>query len=414
MQFMSISIFISHSSSDEDLAKALIRLLRAAIALSPESIRCTSVLGFKLPTGADVDAQLRNEVLEATIFIALLTEHALNSTFVLFELGARWGVKKPLFPLMTRGITGSKLNGPLRAIHARECSATEEVYQFLNDVAEALGVDLFPPHTYQSELRAFQDSALVAPSKTTALPIQSAPTPSELPLPSRGVLDLSSREICEKLRDAIPLQASDLAKEYVGYDIDWETTLSDAFKNSGTDKIGLHLHPWEPHGYDICIHCDTTLAKNPEFAALRKGTPVRLQGRIIHAKEFSIDIDALKLSVLPADPPNVTRICAFLADVRAMIGADASQSFSDRSIEEVIKGQMRMGHPQGLKLIDAKRVTPYVDAYSKKHRLLVLYSALNIIQTSKVYTDRQRESLGFGIENEIHDIENGASLLGHS
>lgn len=414
MQFMSISIFISHSSSDEDLAKALIRLLRAAIALSPESIRCTSVLGFKLPTGADVDAQLRNEVLEASIFIALLTERALDSTFVLFELGARWGMKKSLFPIMARGITGSKLDGPLRAIHARESSASEEIYQFLADVAKALNVEQFQPQKYQTELRAFQDLASAAPTKSIDHAVHIADEPAEKSAQSRGPLYLSPREICEKLRNVAPLQVPEMAKGFVGYEIDWETKLASATKASHGDTVDLILNPLDRYGPDIGIYCSTTLARNPELGVLLQHAPIRLQGRITGVNRHDVKVDASELSLLPEDSPNVTRVSAFISDVRAMIGAEASQAFSDRSIEDVIKGQVRMGHPQGLKLIDEKRVTPYVDAYSKKHRLLVLYSALNVIQTSKVYTDRQRESLGFGIENEIHDIENGASLLGHS
>lgn len=89
---MQTRVFISHSSADQDLAEALIRLLRSALPLQPDIIRCTSVGGYKLPTGTEVDAQLRKEVVEAELFIALITKDSLDSTYVLFELGARWGV----------------------------------------------------------------------------------------------------------------------------------------------------------------------------------------------------------------------------------------------------------------------------------------------------------------------------------
>ena len=233
---MPIKVFISHSSADKDLAEALIRLLRAALALQPDSIRCTSVRGYKLPTGAEVDAQLRNEVVEAATFVALLTKASLDSTYVLFELGARWGIKKPLFPLLARGITGGALDGPLRAINARECGSPEEVYQFLAEMADSLKVEHFRPQVFQPELRAFIASATenLQPSKLTAA-TQSQPGVAIIPVanvPVRGTLTLSAREICTKLRDAAPLQVEEMARGFIGYTVDWETTFSSAYPDT--------------------------------------------------------------------------------------------------------------------------------------------------------------------------------------
>jgi hypothetical protein len=44
----SVDIFLSHSSADEKIAKALIDLLRDAFHMEPARIRCTSVPGYKL------------------------------------------------------------------------------------------------------------------------------------------------------------------------------------------------------------------------------------------------------------------------------------------------------------------------------------------------------------------------------
>ena len=86
-----IKIFISHSSRDIALAKPVIDLLRLALNLSDEEIRCTSVPGYKLPGGAETDQQIRKELLAAPVFIGLVTDAGLASIYVLFELGARWG-----------------------------------------------------------------------------------------------------------------------------------------------------------------------------------------------------------------------------------------------------------------------------------------------------------------------------------
>jgi hypothetical protein len=197
---MSIQVFISHSGEDKDLAEALIRLLRAALPVAPDSIRCTSVHGYKLPTGAGVDAQIRGEAVEAKTFIALLTPASLVSTYVLFELGARWGIGRSLFPLVARGTTAAALAGPLHAIHAREC-VEPEMYQFLGDVANALGVQQHSPQVFHTELVTFVGKA----AATNTLPTVSTQT-AVTDAPVHGPLILSAREICKEVREAPPLQ----------------------------------------------------------------------------------------------------------------------------------------------------------------------------------------------------------------
>jgi hypothetical protein len=85
-----ILVLISHSSRDVDLASALIELLRAGLGLVATQIRCSSVDGYRLPAGVDTDAQLRKEIANAGVLVGLLTPSSLSSTYVLFELGARW------------------------------------------------------------------------------------------------------------------------------------------------------------------------------------------------------------------------------------------------------------------------------------------------------------------------------------
>jgi len=67
-------IFISHSSADSELAKLILELLRLALSISPTEIRCTSVDGYRLPGGANVDDTLKNEVLNTDILIGLISD----------------------------------------------------------------------------------------------------------------------------------------------------------------------------------------------------------------------------------------------------------------------------------------------------------------------------------------------------
>ena len=95
-----LDIFISHSSRDENLAEKLIALIRSALNISAEKIRCTSLNGFRLPAGTTTNERLRKEIHDSKAFIALITPNSLKSMYVLFELGARWGAEKPMVPLI--------------------------------------------------------------------------------------------------------------------------------------------------------------------------------------------------------------------------------------------------------------------------------------------------------------------------
>src|SRR5882724_10982266 len=66
-----LSVFISHSSKDIELAEAMTELMRLGIGLTEEDIRCTSVDGYRFEVGAETDAQLKQELKSSKAFIGL-------------------------------------------------------------------------------------------------------------------------------------------------------------------------------------------------------------------------------------------------------------------------------------------------------------------------------------------------------
>jgi hypothetical protein len=74
-----LDIFISHSSQDVDIAELLIELLRAALNIPVNRIRCTSIRGYKLRAGASTDESLRKEVHNSRVLIGLITSASLQS-----------------------------------------------------------------------------------------------------------------------------------------------------------------------------------------------------------------------------------------------------------------------------------------------------------------------------------------------
>jgi hypothetical protein len=147
-----LSLFISHSGQDAAIAKALITLFEKALKISARKIRCTSVDGYRLPAGADTNEVLRTEVFGAKLFIALLTPTSLASPYVLFELGARWGARRKLFPVLAGGATAADLRAPLNGLNALSASVPDQVRQLVEDASEALSEALEPMSSFSAEI----------------------------------------------------------------------------------------------------------------------------------------------------------------------------------------------------------------------------------------------------------------------
>jgi hypothetical protein len=146
-----IDIFISHSSADKDIAAALIALLRSAIpSINPVRVRCTSVPGYRLPGGADTDDQLRQDMVDARVFVGLITAESIKSTYVLFELGARWGAGRQLTPLMAAGMPPGALRAPLDRLNAHSCGVPDHLHQLVDEISSKLGLDRVSPAIYSS------------------------------------------------------------------------------------------------------------------------------------------------------------------------------------------------------------------------------------------------------------------------
>jgi len=140
-------VFISHSSKDADVALSLIELLRSGLGLRDDQIRCTSVDGFRLPSGVNTDDVLKAEVQQAEAFIGLITPNSLASAYVLFELGARWGARRHMVPVLA-GLGPNALQGPLKGINSISAENIAQLHQLLSDLADTLRLERPRPAAY--------------------------------------------------------------------------------------------------------------------------------------------------------------------------------------------------------------------------------------------------------------------------
>ncbi len=147
-------LFISHSHTDEVIVSQLVRLVERAFLLPAEAIRCSSVSGYGFVGGADVDEHIRNDVDSSAVFVGILSEASMSSMYVLFELGARWGARKPLIPLLVRDFRLTDVRGPLAGIRCLRADDRADLLQLLDAIQRSLGRRLRAPALYDSELDA--------------------------------------------------------------------------------------------------------------------------------------------------------------------------------------------------------------------------------------------------------------------
>jgi hypothetical protein len=130
-----LKVFVSHSSEDEALASALVDSIMTSMNIDDTDIRCTSVPGHKLDVGADTATTLRDDLGETAVAVGLVSRHSISSAWVLFELGAVWGARKHLKPLITDDLDYKDLPGPLIGTHVARLSSKSDLVQFIDEIA---------------------------------------------------------------------------------------------------------------------------------------------------------------------------------------------------------------------------------------------------------------------------------------
>jgi hypothetical protein len=143
---MSVRLFVSHSSKDQNLTAKLVEVLTLFLDLAPGELRCTSVPGFMLPAGSRTSDTLREEILGCDAVVGIVSERSVSSAYVLFELGAAWGLGRPTFPLVPEGLDLGSLPGPLKETHASRLTSASEIHQFLDDLVRATNLRAAAPN----------------------------------------------------------------------------------------------------------------------------------------------------------------------------------------------------------------------------------------------------------------------------
>lgn len=135
-----IRLFISHSSADQFVAGKLAKAFELALSLPNGQVRCSTVPGYKLAGGVDVDAALLDEIIGAETFVAIVSPASLKSFYVTCEIGARLGADQHLLPLRVAGVEPASLPEPLKGLNTLSMADHADLVQCLSEIAERLGI----------------------------------------------------------------------------------------------------------------------------------------------------------------------------------------------------------------------------------------------------------------------------------
>lgn len=147
-----LDIFISHSSANQEVVKHFIELIVKAFKIDESKIRCTSVPGYKLPSGANVDSTLKAEIIDSKVFVGFISKESIESTYVLFELGARWGSHLGFRLITIDESLYGKLKAPLINHHINNISERAGMYQVLDELKDDLGYSAYNSSAIESNV----------------------------------------------------------------------------------------------------------------------------------------------------------------------------------------------------------------------------------------------------------------------
>jgi hypothetical protein len=137
-----IRLFVSHASSDRDIAVALVKVIEAAM-VPRERLLCTSHPDpkYREPKGEDVVKYLRDHLTQSACVLGVLTPRSLKSPWCLFELGGAWALATRTYCVFAGLPSQEKLPAALKGTEAARLTEPEQIRRVLANLRQALGWD---------------------------------------------------------------------------------------------------------------------------------------------------------------------------------------------------------------------------------------------------------------------------------
>jgi hypothetical protein len=136
---MGCKVFISHATSDADLVDAIVRLLEGGIGVPYAQIFCSSQKGQGIRPGVDFKEDIRKNLDDATVVLAVVSQNFYASQFCLCELGGVWLKAARTIPLLVPPLKTSELSAVVAGVQVLKLEA-EDLDLFRDEVVKATGI----------------------------------------------------------------------------------------------------------------------------------------------------------------------------------------------------------------------------------------------------------------------------------
>lgn len=132
---MTIRLFISHSTKDQAIARSIVSLVESACKFSRDEIRCSSLPGYGFKAGTDLSAAIKSEIKNAIVII-IATANAVDSEWVLSEMGAAWASAKHSVLIFGNGLNRSDIKGPLQNTLTLSFTDRDDILNLVSTIRE--------------------------------------------------------------------------------------------------------------------------------------------------------------------------------------------------------------------------------------------------------------------------------------
>lgn len=139
-----IDLFLSHAVADAPVTRAFVNLLESGIGVPPKNIFCTSNKGQGIRPGFEFKASIRENLDDATIVIALISENYYNSPFCMCELGGSWLQAKDFIPILIPPIRFGDMKAVLVGLQALRIQTAEDLDELRDELSDRLGFKPLP------------------------------------------------------------------------------------------------------------------------------------------------------------------------------------------------------------------------------------------------------------------------------
>lgn len=153
---VSKKVFISHAVADKPIVDAFVDLLQTGANVSSDEIFCSSLEGLGIPTGVNFIDQIKGEIQNPELVVALISPNYLVSQFCMCELGASWAMSHRMLPLLVPPLEYADVQGVLKSTQITRLNDETGMSQFATEVGESLpGIKINIPR-WNAKQKAFQ------------------------------------------------------------------------------------------------------------------------------------------------------------------------------------------------------------------------------------------------------------------